>query len=955
MTPERWERIKDLFNAAVELPPDERARLLAESCDVDEPARGEVARLLGESDRAGDFMETPPLPALNASPPDEDRTFAGWEIVAQRFRIIRFIGRGGMGEVYEAEDLELHERVALKTVRPAIAADEKSLEALKREIHNARKVTHPNVNRIFDLERNRQPGGGEVACLTMELLEGETLAERLQRVGRMTPSEAWPLVEQMAAGLTAAHAAGIVHRDFKPGNVMLVDTPNRRAVITDFGLSRAVDGAADTRAASGAPSTALASGALGTPSYMAPEQLEGGSVTAAADIYAFGVVLYEMLSGTLPFGGQSPASVAMKRLTVAPVAPRAHVPELDAKWQKAILRCLERDPAARFASAADVAAALGGKLVGRPDPARPRVGLLAGTLLAAALLALLLGALWWLFPRNRQLALPLSSPVKLTGDGRQKGTRLAVADASWLYFEETIGFRTIIAKVPLSSGETWPMRTPFRNVYLLDISPDKTELLVASLESTYGSGPNGTSPIWRLPTSGAAPHPVGHVHTISATWSPDGRHIAYPAGRDLWEVDTDGNNARLITQAPAAIDAVRWSPDGETLTFDDGSSDWKVQPDGQFLKPWAHPGLLGNILLRGAAWTPDGRYLTVTGHGIVWVVPQNGSFAADDGQPIQLNLGFDSALVGYSNDSQKAYVARSGTPRSEFMIYDRRAHGIVRPAQLASISPRTAAFSPDGQWIAYSADDNSRLWRSKADGSSPLLLTNPPLDGSLPAWSPDGTQIAFMGSLAGEWSHIYSVGRDGGEARPLVPESVWPGTPGARDHWLGGPSWSPDGKQIAFGENGRFFPISPTCAIHIFDLATQRLSTVPDSQGLWTARWSPAGRYLAALTRDDQKLMLYDFQTRKWTQFDDGFIGDNPAWSQDGNDLYYLKPYAEPPAIMCLHLPAGHREQVADLSILDRQRGSFTLWSGVAPGDDPLLIRRDYNDEIYAYDLKLPH
>ena len=232
------------------------------------------------------------------------QSFLPDQLVAGRYKIVRFIGRGGMGEVYEADDLELRERVALKTVRPQAAFDRGAIERFKREIQLARKVTHPNVCRIFDLgyHQSKAVAGhpaqeAEITFLTMELLSGETLAERLKSGGHMTPSEALPLVIQMASGLAAAHAAGIVHRDFKSGNVILTKTKDgpseTRAVVTDFGLARSTE----TRQSMTASGGEIA----GTPAYMSPEQVEGGEVTPATDVYSLGVVMYEMVSGTLPF------------------------------------------------------------------------------------------------------------------------------------------------------------------------------------------------------------------------------------------------------------------------------------------------------------------------------------------------------------------------------------------------------------------------------------------------------------------------------------------------------------------------------------------------------------------------------------------------------------------------------------------------------------------------------
>jgi tetratricopeptide (TPR) repeat protein/tRNA A-37 threonylcarbamoyl transferase component Bud32 len=303
------------------------------------------------------------LPGQAGSRTASPATFSSGELVAGRYKIVRFIGRGGMGEVYEADDLELRQRVALKTVRPEIALDQQGIERFKREIRIARQVTHPNVCRIFDLGHHRRaPSGDEIAFLTMELLPGETLAERLRRTGRMSTAEALPLATQIAAGLAAAHAAGIVHRDLKADNIILVPSQEgqqtTRAVVTDFGLARA--GAAADRLTE----LSTASGRIaGTPAYMAPEQVEGGKVTAASDIYSLGIVLYEIVTGALPFVGDTPISTAVKRLKEEPPSPRSLVPDLDSKWDAAILRCLERHPANRFASAGDVVKALGGETV----------------------------------------------------------------------------------------------------------------------------------------------------------------------------------------------------------------------------------------------------------------------------------------------------------------------------------------------------------------------------------------------------------------------------------------------------------------------------------------------------------------------------------------------------------------------------------------------------------------
>jgi serine/threonine protein kinase len=307
--------------------------------------------------------------------------FSAGDLLAGRFRIVRFIAQGGMGEVYEAEDLELSGQVALKTIRSEIAEEVGSVDRFKREVHIARQVTHPNVCRIYDVFRH-----GGTTFLTMEFLQGETLADRLSRQRRFSTAEAMPIVSQVAAGLAAAHRAGVIHRDFKSANVMLMpDAPEEggaRAVVTDFGLARR------SRSEDGLSAAAtMTQGAAGTPAYMAPEQVEGGEITPAADIYALGVVLYEMVTGDRPFTGDTPLSIAVKRLKEAPSSPRSHVPDLDPKWEKTILRCLERDPRNRFASAADVPRALAGEPVTRGRRRhREAFALVAALLVLAAVL-----------------------------------------------------------------------------------------------------------------------------------------------------------------------------------------------------------------------------------------------------------------------------------------------------------------------------------------------------------------------------------------------------------------------------------------------------------------------------------------------------------------------------------------------------------------------------------------
>jgi serine/threonine protein kinase len=296
---------------------------------------------------------------------DTALAFAVGDLVAKRYKIVRVVGSGSTGEVYEALDTALGGAVALKTLKPAFSSHAVERERFRREIQSARKVTHPNVCRIFDLGVEEM-GKQQRIFLTMELLTGQSLAQRLAKGEPFTYAEALPVVTQIASGLQAAHESGVVHRDLKPGNIMLESSAGRaapRAVITDFGLALSDDQA----------SIRLTESAdlVGTPDYMAPEQGDVGVVTSAVDIYALGLIAYEMLTKRRPFDSEpTPMANILKRRNEPPRSLRALLPDVDPVWDATIARCLQRDPARRFPRAVDVVDALEGRI--SPGPEDPK-------------------------------------------------------------------------------------------------------------------------------------------------------------------------------------------------------------------------------------------------------------------------------------------------------------------------------------------------------------------------------------------------------------------------------------------------------------------------------------------------------------------------------------------------------------------------------------------------------
>jgi tetratricopeptide (TPR) repeat protein len=375
VTPEQWERLKPFFAEALSMAPEERAAYVEKLREKEAELASDLVSLLNEDaglldERLIDFSQLPydSLNVREGNRADSETITSPHlsRVLAGRFRILRELGRGGMGEVYEAEDVLLRDRVALKTIRPEIAANPAVAERFKREILLGKRISNPHVCRIHDLGTDRGADGSETLFLTMEFLRGETLSQRLRR-GPMIMSEAFPLLADMADGLAAAHRAQVVHRDFKSANVMLLDGVGRRgAVITDFGLAKAIHETAE-RGLLTKPG-----GAAGTVSYMAPEQIRGEKAGPAADIYALGVVAYQMVTGKLPFAGESDIAVANQHLNRKPPSPRTSAPDLDEHWEAAILTCLKKDPAERFSEAGDFAEALRGQ---RKGPQRTWEGL----------------------------------------------------------------------------------------------------------------------------------------------------------------------------------------------------------------------------------------------------------------------------------------------------------------------------------------------------------------------------------------------------------------------------------------------------------------------------------------------------------------------------------------------------------------------------------------------------
>ncbi len=347
------ETIREIFTSALELPQDSRVAFLDNQCGPSGPLRQRVIALLEAHSQSEDFFSD--LVRATAAV-ERIPEFLPGELVGGRFTIVRLLGQGGSGDIYEARDSELVETVALKVLR-ACATDEDYSAQFREEVRLARKVLNPHVCRVHDVGRHSF-NGGTILFLTMELLAGRTLANLLRDEPELELEVRCRLVRQIAEGLQAAHRADVVHGDLKSSNVsVLAQTPTGlNAVITDFGLARYV----------GASNPLLVGG---TPGYMAPEQLEGAESGIGTDIYSFGILAFETLAGKLPFPGRNRDEIARARLLHTAPEVRTIRPEIDQTWNRVVARCLERDPARRYESITQAIAELPGRRRFRIDPA----------------------------------------------------------------------------------------------------------------------------------------------------------------------------------------------------------------------------------------------------------------------------------------------------------------------------------------------------------------------------------------------------------------------------------------------------------------------------------------------------------------------------------------------------------------------------------------------------------
>ena len=806
MTPEKWHRVKEVFEAALGHAPEERSAFVGHACAGDDLLHSEVNSLLSSYEEESSFMETPAAAlAAHSLVKEESAALVGQQL--GHYQIVREIGRGGMGVVYLAQDDSLGRLVALKLLPKHLTSDPNRLRRFGREARAASALNHHNILTIYEIAYL-----DGLHSIATEFIDGVTLRERIKSK-ELELSETLNIAEQIASALVAAHEAGIVHRDIKPENVML--RRDGYVKVLDFGLAKLTEQQTVKRvnASAAIAGTNTDTGVMGTVGYMSPEQARGEAVDHRTDIFSLGVVIYEMVTGHMPFEAKTAGDV------IAPIpgqepSPLAHyLPEAPAELQLIVNKALRQDKEKRYQTTTELLTDLKSVTSKRSAKSRftaRRLGSLAATL------AVVVGGLIWFYASSRTVksSLPPMKVVPFTSSAGSEWVGAFSPDGNQITFVwsgEKEDNPDIYVKQIGSEKLLRLTSDPARDFCPL-WSPDGQKVAFIRYSET------GAADVFIVPALGG---PERELLTLGSNvpfppawdWSPDGKLIAFTdkpskdePGR-IFLISPDTLARHPLTAPTKNLGGVEFvnlgdsepvfSPDGQSVAFVRQNS--LVSAD-IYIVPIAggEPRRLTfeNAPVGSVTWTADGREIIFSSsnpfgrNGSLWRIQASG------GVPERFTVaGYDVMSPHISRRGNRlAYVQASG----DYNIYKIDISGTTvskNPATKLISSTRndvSPQFSPDGRRIVFASDrsGSSEIWTCDSDGSNVVQITSLNKEAGTPRWSPDGQQIAFD-LFEDRRGHIYVITTAGGRPRPI--------TTGDFDDIV--PSWSRNGKWIYFASN----------------------------------------------------------------------------------------------------------------------------------------------------------
>lgn len=572
--------------------------------------------------------------------------------------------------------------------------------------------------------------------------------------------------------------------------------------------------------------------------------------------------------------------------------------------------------------------------------------------LAAALILLAGGYGAALWSRPAYTAPPRITQITFSGrvapsDPLFESFAGAATDGSRIYFSQIEKGRAVLAQALIADGETSTLSLPdeLAAPSLGDISPDGSELLLRNHLATEPE-----QALWVVSTIGGTARQIPGILAHDATWMPDGQRILYATGDNLYTAQSNGSDSHLFATLPGRAFWLRWSPDGGNLRLTLLNSEthtsalWEVAADGSgahlLLPDWtdAPPAECCG------SWTDDGRYYIFQsargGDSNIWAIPERSGLFDRPGKPIPITNGpLDYQAPITERGGRRTFFIGLNT-QSELLRYDSNEKLFV-PYESALSNATRVEFSRDSRWVAWIRQDDGSLWRSRADGTAKLQLTSRPMQVFMMHWSPNAQRLVFMGRTPGKPWKIYIVDADGGHMQEVLREN----------RSEADPAWSPDGKTLVFGRLPDLMSeAQQPKAIYLVDLATKKMTKLAGSEGLFSPRWSANGKYIAAESIDQKKLLLYDAAAKSWRVIAQQNIAD-PAWSHDGSAIYFHDFAQADQPIYRVVVATGQVERVADLHDLRSANVVDYRFAGLAPGDVPLVSARLSTANIYAAEL----